>query len=173
MTDDYITANLKYAVKKLFTITNRKQLKVNVARKYLTEELKWMVPEDFMKFISECSSRDIIHTSIGNITMNFDPDDVIVPENFSFSMNILKKGTPTPLKTILKRISEHTDYSDDEILNEIKNIKNRLDIVTEVAALIFAHENNIKTDDLTEDIKKQIKIYYKQRQGKNNPDFGA
>ena len=143
----------------LFKRSGRKQLKESEIYLPLSLELGWFSTKEARKYVEEAIKQKLLVKKEGFLTPSFDVEKINIPVGFSpikSTLEVKKTTDEDVFQEIVNRIVEKTNKQHDEIIKIIKQIQVEKKILPEVAALLFAKENNILVEDVFNSVEKKI-----------------
>lgn len=124
-------------------------------------EKRFLSPASAKKFFKICISHNLISESDGKYTINFPIKDMFIPLEIKIDEKILddysEKEKKSLFTEIVEVIKKDKNKSEKEIVKEINKIYKEMKYTyIEIAALLFAIDNDIDVHDYYDKMKKEI-----------------
>ena len=128
-------------------------------------DLRWFSPKDAQKFLDIGLESELLTQESGRIKPTFEYQSVVAPTGYAPSPDLLKKSIK-PKGLFLKlidRISTEKDIPKKEAISLVNETQDRMNVDTEVAALIVAKSKGIDVTEYLDEVEEGVAARYKQK----------
>ena len=153
---------VKIIIAFLFKKSGKEKLSYSDLYLTLSMDLNWFTPDEAKAVIDNALKQKMLTQKDKLIEPNFNVDEIVVPAGFRPTKQISEKkekkihGEQNILATIVKRIVERTDLTDESIMKKIKETENERNVTPDVAALLVGKEYEISLEDLFDEMEKSL-----------------
>jgi len=144
----------------IFKRSGKSKLKESEIYLPLSLELGWFSTKEARQFIEYAIKQKLLIEKEGLLTPSFDVEKIDIAVGFSPSKStftVKEKGEEDDVfQRIVNRIIEKTNYTHEEIIQNINRIQEEKNIIPEVAALLLAKEFNVNVEDSLDAVEKRI-----------------
>ncbi|GAB7009270.1 DUF2240 family protein [Halorubrum trueperi] len=119
----------------------------------LSLDRDWFSPDQAKRLVDVAVGRGLVSEEDGDLVARFDPDDVVVPEEFTPDEEILREQSTfeTALDAIVAEGVEK-----QRAVAGINELQRALAVTIEAAAVLFAKEHGAAVDHLAAEVREEL-----------------
>jgi len=152
-----IMDDLKRLIAFLFQRGGKEKMSEKEVYMILSFELGWLTPGDGKKVIEKAEEKGYIEREGDEIMPTFDYREVEIPLGFRFDESKVEEMEQDLVSRVVGKALKEIGIGEKKIRERINKLSKELDIYPEIAALVFAKQNGLLTEDLLEEAKEFIK----------------
>ncbi|RLM89605.1 DUF2240 family protein [Halobellus sp. Atlit-38R] len=119
----------------------------------LSLDRSWFSPDQAKRLIDVAAGRGLLAREDGGIVAQFEPADVVVPEEYEPDQSILREQSA--FERILDALVA-AGYDKQDVVAEVNDRQRRLGVSVEAAAALYAREQDIDAGDAIEAAKADL-----------------
>ncbi|MDQ2054206.1 DUF2240 family protein [Halobellus sp. H-GB7] len=119
----------------------------------LSLDRSWFSPDQAKRLIDVAAGRGLLAREDGEVVAQFEPADVIVPEDYEPDQSILREQSA--FERILDALVA-AGYDKQDVVAEVNDRQRRLGISVEAAAALYAREQDVDAGDAIETAKADL-----------------
>jgi len=119
----------------------------------LSLDRSWFSPDQAKRLIDVAAGRGLLAREDGDIVAQFEPADVVVPEEYEPDQSILREQSA--FERILDALVA-AGYDKQDVVAEVNDRQRRLGISVEAAAALYAREQDVDAGDAIEAAKADL-----------------
>ena len=110
----------------------------------LSLDRSWFSPDQAKRLIDVAAGRGLLAREDGEVVAQFEPADVVVPEDYEPDQSILREQSA--FERILDALVA-AGYDKQDVVAEVNDRQRRLGISVEAAAALYAREQDVDAGD--------------------------
>ncbi|RAW45120.1 DUF2240 domain-containing protein [Halorubrum sp. 48-1-W] len=119
----------------------------------LSLEREWFSPDQAKRLVDVAVGRGLVDEEDGELVARFDPDEVVVPEDFRPDEDVLREQST--FETALDAIVS-AGVEKQRAVAGINERQRALAVTIEAAAVLYAKEQGARVDHLVEDVRAEL-----------------
>jgi hypothetical protein len=119
----------------------------------LSLDRSWFSPDQAKRLIDVAAGRGLLAREDGEIVAQFEPADVVVPEEYEPDQSILREQSA--FERILDALVA-AGYDKQDVVAEVNDRQRRLGVSVEAAAALYAREQDVDAGDAIEAAKADL-----------------
>ena len=119
----------------------------------LSLDRSWFSPDQAKRLIDVAAGRGLLAREDGDIVAQFEPADVVVPEEYEPDQSILREQSA--FERILDALVA-AGYDKQDVVAEVNDRQRRLGVSVEAAAALYAREQDVDAGDAIEAAKADL-----------------
>ncbi|WP_256289550.1 DUF2240 family protein [Halobellus inordinatus] len=119
----------------------------------LSLDRSWFSPDQAKRLIDVAAGRGLLAREDGEVVAQFEPADVVVPEDYEPDQSILREQSA--FERILDALVA-AGYDKQDVVAEVNDRQRRLGISVEAAAALYAREQDVDAGDAIETAKADL-----------------
>lgn len=119
----------------------------------LSLDRDWFSPDQAKRLIDVAAGRGLLRREDGDIVAQFDPSEVMVPENFTPDAAIIREQST--FEMVLDRLVE-AGHEKQDIVATVNERQRALGVTLEAAAILHARRNDVDVTDAAEKARTKL-----------------
>ncbi|WP_281196163.1 DUF2240 family protein [Halorubrum sp. F4] len=119
----------------------------------LSLEREWFSPDQAKRLVDVAVGRGLVDEDDGELVARFDPDEVVVPEDFEPDEDVLREQST--FETALDAVVS-AGVEKQRAVAGINERQRALAVTIEAAAVLYAKEQGARVDHLVEDVRAEL-----------------